>query len=437
MKARQFIRVLVSYSRTNFFIDQGQPRGFEYELAKRYEKFVNAGRSKRAPKTHVVFIPLPFDRLIPALLSGQGDFVAAGLTITTQRQAKVAFTDPYLPHVDEVVVAHQGVQGIRVLDDLSDRTVHVVRHSSYASHLQALNEGLRQRGKPPVDIHQASENLAAEDLLELVNAGALTLTVVDRHIAHLWAGVLPHIVVLDDLKLHRRGKLGWAVRKDNPALLRSLNAFLKQHKKGTLLGNIFFKRYYQDTVWISNPAKAENRQRIQRFRHLFEKYGKQYGFDWLALTAQAYQESRLDNRKRSSRGAIGIMQILPTTARSPAVNISNLGKVENNIHAGVKYLAHLRDTYFLSQEIKPEDRVDFIFAAYNAGPTKIQRLRRQAKKQGLDPNKWFSNVEHVARRVIGQETVRYVANIYKYYIIYKQLTDKLDRKAAEIKALSK
>jgi len=43
---------------------------------------------------------------------------------------------------------------------------------------------------------------------------------------------------------------------------------------------------------------------------------------------------------------------------------------------------------------------------------------------GLDPNVWFGNVEIAAARVVGNETVRYVRNIYKYYIAYKLLDQK-------------
>jgi membrane-bound lytic murein transglycosylase MltF len=64
----------------------------------------------------------------------------------------------------------------------------------------------------------------------------------------------------------------------------------------------------------------------------------------------------------------------------------------------------------------------FAFASYNAGPGRIQSLRREAAKRGLDPNRWFKNVELVTAEKVGQETVTYVANIYKYYIAYQLIT---------------
>jgi membrane-bound lytic murein transglycosylase MltF len=153
-------------------------------------------------------------------------------------------------------------------------------------------------------------------------------------------------------------------------------------------------------------------------RSTIQKYARQYGFDWLKIAALGYQESGLDQNARSPRGAVGIMQILPSTAAGAQVGIADITKVDNNIHAGVKYLAFLRDRYFSNPEIKPVDRVDFTMAAYNAGPARVIQLRQSAAKEGLDPNRWFQNVEYVSRRVVGRETDQYVANIHMYYIAY-------------------
>ena len=434
IRKRNFLRVLVTYSKTNFFLMKGVPHGFEYELLKQYEKFLNKGKGKRAIKTQLVFIPVPFDQLIPALLQGRGDMVASGLTNTPDRRKQVAFTTPYLPKVDEIVVSQKGTKGLNDLAGLSGRRVAVVRASSYVDSLKSLNSQLRAKNRKPANIIQVSENLEAEDVLELVNAGVLKVTVVDQHIAELWSGVLPDLVLHPNLKANQGGQIAWAVRPNNPELRKSLNDFIKRNKKGTLIGNILFKRYYQNREWIKNPLEKEERKKLDRFIQLFQEYGNQYGFDWLAIAAQAYQESEFNHSAKSSRGAVGIMQMLPSTAASKAVNIPNIEPLENNIHAGVKYLAWIRDRYFSGPEISPADRVDFSFAAYNAGPTKIQKMRRKAKSMGLNPDKWFYNVELAALKHIGQEPVRYVANIHKYYVAYSMISESLDKKAQELKA---
>ncbi|TDJ32900.1 MAG: lytic transglycosylase F, partial [Gammaproteobacteria bacterium] len=226
----------------------------------------------------------------------------------------------------------------------------------------------------------------------------------------------------------------WAVRKNNPELLESLNAFLRQHRKGTLLGNIFFKRYFQDTKWVGNPLAQKERERLHKLLEIFARYSDEHGFDWTAIAAQGYQESRLDQNVRSAAGAIGIMQLLPSTAADPNVGIPDITTIENNIKAGVKYMAFLRDRYFSDPAIPPEDQVYFAFAAYNAGPARVRQLRDKASAMGLDPNRWFNNVERAAMVVIGRETVRYVANIYKYYIAYRLVSDQImerDKERAE------
>ena len=191
---------------------------------------------------------------------------------------------------------------------------------------------------------------------------------------------------------------------------------------------MLFKRYYRDTRWINNPLSKEEARKLEAFVALFRKYGERYDFDHLALMAQAYQESGLDHSKKSHRGAVGIMQLLPSTAADPNVNIGNLKKLENNIHAGTKYLDFMNNRYFEGEKMDLVNKGLFAVASYNAGPAKVARLRQEAETEGLDPNVWFNNVEVIAARRIGRETVQYVSNIYKYYIAYKLIDRKLVKK---------
>ena len=148
------------------------------------------------------------------------------------------------------------------------------------------------------------------------------------------------------------------------------------------------------------------------------------------IAALAYQESRIDQKKKNPSGAIGVMQVLPSTASDPNVNIPNIKNMESNIHAGVKYLRFIRDRYFEDQPMDPLNKILFSLASYNAGPAKVARLRKEAVKMRLDPNIWFDNVEIIAARQIGRETVQYVSNIYKYYIAYRMVIDADKQKKA-------
>jgi membrane-bound lytic murein transglycosylase MltF len=198
------------------------------------------------------------------------------------------------------------------------------------------------------------------------------------------------------------------------------------------MGNILLKRYLKSTDYIKNSTSEAEIEKFRQTIDYFKKYGDQYGFDYLMIAAQAYQESRIDQSKKSAAGAIGVMQLLPSTAADKNVNIPDIHDMQNNIHAGTKYLRFIADRYFTDDSIDSQNRLLFSFAAYNAGPAKIAKLRNEAAAQGLDPNKWFRNVELVAAKRIGRETVQYVSNIYKYWIAYSMIVerDKMRKKAS-------
>jgi membrane-bound lytic murein transglycosylase MltF len=172
---------------------------------------------------------------------------------------------------------------------------------------------------------------------------------------------------------------------------------------------------------------------MQRFRdtiQIFQRYAGQYRFDTLLLVAQGYQESRLDQRARSRVGAVGLMQLMPQTGRS--LGVGDVHNADPNVHGGAKYMAKLMDDYFKDVPFDEQNRNLFAFAAYDAGAGAIQRLRREAQAEKLNPNLWFNNVERVAAARLGQEPVQYVRNIYKYYVAYKLIEEADAAKKAAI-----
>ncbi len=432
MRDRGFVRLLTTYNPLYFTYDGIEQRGIVVETAREFEDQLNQAANGEERDLDVVLILVARDELLPSLRAGRGDVVVANLTITPARQALVAFSDPTYPDVKELVVTGPNARGLLgTLDDLSATTLHVRESSSYYEHLTELNVARKRLGKAELRVRKADERLEDYDLLEMVNAGLIPAVVVDGYKARLWAQVFDDIEVHEDLVIHSGGALAWAVRDDSPELLKDVNAFVKVVRKGTLLGNVLIKRYYGSTKWIDNVYSERGREKYRETVDLIKRYADLYDLEWLMLTAQAYQESKLDQSKRSRSGAIGIMQVLPTTAADPNVNIPNIFEAEQNVHAGTKYLRFLRSRYFSSDEIAPVDRILFSFAAYNAGPRNIGRARQRAIAMGFDPNKWFGNVEVVAARTISREPVVYVRNIYKYYIAYKLLEERrLAREAA-------
>jgi membrane-bound lytic murein transglycosylase MltF len=423
---KRSIRVLVNYNATNYFIIKGKQAGLEYELMNSFEKSLNKGHSADK-KIHFIFISLPFDQLIPALLNGQGDIIAAGMTITPERSAKIAFSNPYRTNISEVTVRHRDAEKLENADQLAGKTVHVVRGSSYFSHLQQLNNRFKKEKKSAINIIQTDKSLVSEDILQMVNAGIYQYSVMDSHIASLWSRVLDNIVIETDATISTGSQIAWGVRKNDTALKFKLNTFLKDHKQGTMIGNVLFNRYYKHTKWINNPVSDSSMKRLHEYQKSFIKYGQQYDIDWVMLTALGYQESKLNQWAVSKQGAVGVMQIKPSTAADKNVNITGVkNSYDRNIHAATRYLAFLRSRYFSDPKIAPVEQLAFTLAAYNAGPGRIIKMRSKAKLLGKDPDKWFFNVEEVTRRYTSSEPVIYVANIMKYYLAFKSTIDAED-----------
>jgi len=437
MLKRRLIRALVTYSKTNYFLDGFVKRGATYELLMEFEKYINKKQKSKHLKIHIVAIPVARDQLIPFLMEGRGDIAAAALTITPGRKKQIDFADPVAKEVTEIVVCGPKVPKPSNLEDLSGREIFVRRSSSYWESLSRLNQSFRKSGKPPVKVKPADEYLEDEDLLEMVNAGLIPMVVVDDYLAQFWSQIFKNIVLCPDIALNKGGEIAWMIRKNCPKLKKVINQFIKGHKKGTLFGNIILKRYLENTKWVQNSLTDEEMKRFQTAAPIFVEYAKEYGFDWLKIAAIGYQESRIDQSRRSPAGAIGVMQLLPSTAGGDPINIEQIEHIEHNIHAGVKYLRWIYQNYFEKEKMDELNKVLFTIASYNAGPTRVQQLRQEASKMGLDPNIWFQNVEIVAAKRIGRETVQYVSNIYKYYVAYRLISEQLEKKEAKIQAVEK
>jgi membrane-bound lytic murein transglycosylase MltF len=264
----------------------------------------------------------------------------------------------------------------------------------------------------------------------MLNAGVLQVVVVDDWKARLWAQVLPNIKVREDLVLRGEGRTGWAFRNNSPLLAAEVAEFYaKQVKPQGVLEYRQAQQLKRVKQMRNNTADADQK-RFNETLALFQKYGPQYGFDPVMLAAQGYQESQLNQAAKSHVGAIGVMQIMPATGKELAVG--DIRQIEPNIHGGTRYMDQLMTRYFKDAKFQGDNRTLFAFAAYNAGPGNISKMRRLAAERGLDPDKWFNNVEIVTAEKIGLEPTTYVRNIYKYYASYKLL---LDAKAARQKAL--
>jgi len=424
--ARRAFRLIVPYSKTLFFIDRGRQHGLIAEFGREFEAWLNERHGSKAIRQYVLFIPTPREKMIEALLAGQGDAIAANLTVTPEREQQVDFAKPLLTDVREILITGPAAPPLAGLDDLAGREVPVRASSSYAEHLRRLSSDFEKAGKKPIRLQFVRQELEDEDLIEMVQAGLLPFAVVDEHKARPWKAVYPQLVLRDDIVVSAGGTIAWAIRKDSPKLKAELDAFFESRKQGTSFGNTLLRRYFGGK---NSVRPASNAVEIEKFNLLlasFRKHGLDQGFDYLMLAAQGYQESQLDQSRQSPRGAVGIMQLLPRTAAAPPVNMRDVASsADTNIRAGAIYMRHLRDTYVNDPMLDPQNRLLMTLAAYNAGPGNLRKFRRIAVEKGLNPNLWFNNVEHAAASVVGRETVQYVSNIYKYYITYSLIDERM------------
>lgn len=424
MIKRRIIRVLVPHSKTSYFVERGQPRGIAYEAFKAFEDEIN---KKRGPlKVNVVFFPTTREKMLGDLVAGRGDIVAAGFTITPERDKLVDFTmSTTTKPVSEIVVTGPQSPALASLDDLAGKDVFVRKSSSYWEHLEQLNARFKKEGKAAIVLRPAPEDLEDEDLLEMLNAGLFGIAVVDDYKLEIWSKIYPKIKARPDLAVNSGGELAWAIRPNSPQLKAALDGFLKTHRQGTTFGNTLIKRYLGSTKFVAEARSPEEIKKFQTVIEMFRKYAGKYNVDFLLMMAQGYQESRLDQKVKSQVGAVGVMQVMPATGKELAVG--DISQLEPNIHAGVKYMRFMIDRYYANEPMDGLNKGLFTFASYNAGPARVRQLRQEAGRRGLDPNVWFNSVEIIAAEKIGAETVTYVSSIYKYYVTYRLVLEDMER----------
>jgi len=420
---RGTIRIAVPYSRTLFFNDRGTQMGLTADALYEFQRWLNRKHSLRHRPITVLPIPTTRDQLFLKLRNGYAEIAAANLTITPERQAQVNFSDPVRNNVSEIVVIRKNAPPLTDIDQLAGREVHVRKTSSYYDSLVRLNKRFIKEGKPAIKVTFVSDALEDEDMMEMVGSGLLQIVVVDDWKAELWATILPTIQPLPGVVLRSGAQTGWAMRKNTPTLRRVVNQFIAEQLQGTRTAAIRLANYQKRFKSVRNSTDTAEWKKFERTIELFKTYGEKYRFDHLMLAAQGYQESRLDQQARSRTGAIGIMQILPSTGKQ--LGVGDITKAEPNIHGGTKYMRQLFDEYFRDADFDQQNRALFAFASYNAGPGRIAKIRDEAKRRGLNANKWFNNVEIVASKRLGQEPVQYVRNIYKYYTAYRLQLDAL------------
>jgi membrane-bound lytic murein transglycosylase F len=429
IKKRGVLRVLTRNNSSNYFIVNGQEYGFQLELARAFAEELGVRLE--------VVVPTGRADLIPALVAGQGDLIAAGMTITTTRSEQVFFTPP-VQIVQRVVATHpKTVKPLRSVDDLPSFVLHVNHGSTSFQMTREIERGLGQH----LNVQEVGDEMEMEEMLRKVSSGEFEATIADQHLVLLEAGTGSDVV--SRLSIGDPVPTAWAVRRDSPQLHNLATRFVEKSRRNGLV-RILYDRYFQPRARMARAAKdfkmrADFKGKISPFDDTLRALGRAHRIDWRLLAALVHRESRFDPSAKSPFGAYGLMQVLPSTAKS----IDNLtGTTEEiarrliedpklNLRAGTRYLRWLLDR-FAEEGIAETERIRFALASYNVGLGHVRDARLLAEQTGRDKNQWFGHVEEALRLKSNrkwhektrlgfcraEEPIRYVREIQEQYELY-------------------
>ncbi len=416
LKKRGRLRMITRNNALTYFIHRGMQVGYEYELLREF--------ARRNDLRLEIVIPDDHAKLLDYLNEGKGDVVAAAMTINEERAAAAAFTKPY-NEVEEVVVVRSDEEGISGFEDLAGRTVHIRGSSSFLAPVRAAADSVEG-----LEIVELPGDVETEEIMFGVEDGTYDVTLADSNLLEV-EQAYGH-----DLKAAFSigpASLGWAVRKDNQALLAALDRYIGQEKRG-LYFNLMRKKYFENIRTITkskDSLRVDLSGQLSPYDDHVKRFAGHYGQDWRLITAQMYQESRFDPDAVSWVGAQGLMQVMPATGEQ--MGFTELHDPEEGIHAGVKYMDHLLGRF--DPKLPMETRVHFALASYNVGYGHLLDARRLARQKGWDANRWFGHVEEAMLLLSrpeyysrarygfcrGGQPVHYVENIQQYYDAYLEV----------------
>ncbi|AVD86132.1 transglycosylase SLT domain-containing protein [Pseudomonas sp. SWI44] len=425
VRASKVLRVLVNQSRNSSGEVKGEPVGLEYYRLRALEHYLNA-RAGDGQQIQLKLIPRAKEQLLGALQRGEGDLAAPGELLDPSMVRGVDTSAPVLDLVPLVLVGRKGERSFSRVEQLSGRTVALTSASAAGPVIEQLNQQLALRKRPPIKVEWVDATLAIEDVLEMVQAGIYHLTLVERPIAQRWAKVMPRLRLDTRVQVGRPQAIRWYVRRDAPQLLTTVDRFLQVYRAPDNQ-DAAFERIYRRQYRVHDPLAKKDRQRLASLRPVLQKHGQAQQIDWLNLAALAFKESTLNPSARGSGGAHGLMQITPSAAQR--VGVSNTATVDGNVQASARYLAMIRRKFFASAQINERERMAFVLAAYNLGPERVQAMRAEARRRGLNGNQWFFQTERIAMEQVGMGPVNFVNSVNKYFLAFNRERAVLERVA--------
>ena len=399
-----------------YYSYRDQEMGFEYDLFKAFADHLGVDLN--------IIIAEKWERMIPDLMNGTGDLIAASMTITPNRRRQVAFSEGYMD-IKQHIIVHRNNTSIRQLKDLSGQSIHVRKGTSYQEHLDRLKQD------QPELIFKIilQEDVPTEELIRQVSEKEISVTVADSNIAMLNRRYYPHAIMADSI--NETEQLGWAVHPESKNLLAYINLFLREIKRNGKFSEIY-NRYYANVEQFDfvdlRKFHRQLRSRLQIYQAHIMEASETNGFDWRLIAAQMYQESHFNPNAMSHAGAYGLMQLTQRTANS--FGVTDITNPKQNIFAGVKHLKYLLDYFDIDND---SDRLKISLAAYNIGQGHVRDAQKLAVQLRLDPEKWdsikktlpllryrqyYQNTTYGYCR--GTEPVKYIRQIMIYYDILKR-----------------
>ncbi|MCE0460186.1 MltF family protein [Pseudomonas uvaldensis] len=428
IRSSRVLKVLVNQSRNSSGEVQGQSVGVEYHRLRAFEQYLN-GHARDGQEITLKIIPTAKDQLLGALHRGEGDMVAPGELLEPQAGQAVSASDPIRSDVPLLLVGIKGEKRYTRVEQLSGKSLALPNGSAAGDAVNQINQKLGLLKLPPVKIEWVDPSLAVEDVLEMVQGGIFHLTIVEQPIAERWGKILPKLRFDRQVLIGEPRSEHWFVRRDAAMLRASINGFLTTYKVPSNQDAAFL-RIYRRLYQVHNPLARADRQRLEKLRPVLQKHAEAQNMDWLNLAALAFKESALQPNARSGSGPTGLMQITPSAAQR--VGVGNIQNLDANVQASAKYLAMIRRKFFSSPKLNERERMAFVLAAYNMGPERVQGMRAEARRRGLNPNQWFFQVERIAMEQVGMGAVSYVNSVNKYYLAFDRERESLEPKEQKV-----
>ncbi len=433
IKARDTLKAITIYSNTSFFLYRGEPMGYDYELAQRFAQFLGVELE--------MIIAEDIDDVIPMLLRGEGDVIAYNLTVTKSRTQYIDFSYP-LNFTQQVLVQRKPdnwrdmklheieMELVRNPVKLLNIDISVRRNSAYRERLENLEEELGG----DIRVNYLPGNLSTDRIIQMVSEGDIEYTISDKNIADITASYYQNLDINTIVGIMQQ--VAWSTRKTSPELLSAVNSWLEMERTGSDFF-VIYNKYYNNERAFRERAKSDyyslEGSNISEYDNLIKSTAQKINWDWLFLASQIYQESEFDPERKSWAGAIGLMQVMPKTAREYGVN--RLTNPQSNLKAGIAHLQYLNE-YWTEHIPDSTERLKFVLASYNAGHNHVQDARRLAEKYDLDPDVWYENVEktiqwksqkkYYSDPVVyygfcrGEEPMNYVREIFGRYEYYTE-----------------